>query len=151
MTKHYFQSGLLTKQNLIEIQQRVYSVQILAATGRIPKKIATGYSSFTADQSKNCTLIYNTIAFKNILDDSHYKIWLIFVKAVMLLTRKVLMREHLQKADALLEKFCVQVEHSASLTCTCVYISRNVWRTLNPYIPSGATASRGKPNFQPWC
>lgn len=111
MTKHYLNSGLLSKSDLLTIQSRVDSIKVPSNTGRIPRKISSGYSSFTADQWKNWTLIYSTVALRGVLPEADYSIWQIFVRAVFLLTRKIISRQNLATADALLEKFCLQVEN----------------------------------------
>ena len=110
LTKHYYSSGLINKQDAAKIQQTVDKIRVPSSVGRLTRKISSGFSSFTADQWKNWTLLYSSIALKGVLADQHYRIWMLFVRAVYILTRKHLKKLDLATADELLVKFCKQVE-----------------------------------------
>ena len=110
LTKHYFQSGLLSKQNVIDIQAKINTVRVPSSVGRIPYKIASGFSSFTADQWKNWTLIYSSVLLKNYLPTSDYQIWMLFVRATSLLSKKIVTSNEIQTADRLLLQFCKSVQ-----------------------------------------
>lgn len=110
MTKHYYKSGLLSKAAIATIQNITNNIRVPQNVGRLPRKIATGFSSFTADQWKNWTLIYSSIALKNHLPAADYKIWLLFVRVVYLLTRKHLKKDNVLTAHNFLIKFLQQVE-----------------------------------------
>lgn len=110
MTKHYFKSGMLSKSAILSIQNITNNIRVPHNVGRLPRKISTGFSSFTADQWKNWTLIYSTIALKNHLPATDYKIWVLFVRVVYLLTRKHLKKDNIITAHNFLLKFNKQVE-----------------------------------------
>ena len=110
MTKHYYTSGLLNKNDVKNIQQIADRIRVPHTVGRLPRKIASGYCSFTADQWKNWTLIYSSVALKGILPAEDFQIWLLFVRVVFLLTRKYLRKTDLELADVLLLRFAMQVE-----------------------------------------
>ena len=52
---------------------------------RIPSKISTGFSGFTADQWKNWVCYYSAFALKRILPREHYDAWMCFVTACRLI------------------------------------------------------------------
>ena len=112
LMKHYYTSGLLTKEDVTNIQVRVNKIRVPASVGRIPRKISSGFCSFTADQWKNWILIYSSVALRGILPHNHFKIWMIFVKAVYLITRKHLKKADLLLADSLLLKLATQIEQT---------------------------------------
>ena len=86
------------------------SSSVPQTVGRIPRKITSGFASFTADQWKNWTLIYSATALQTVLERAHYQLWMKFVHAVSLLTRKTVCIENLNLADNLLVSFCSGVE-----------------------------------------
>lgn len=111
MTKKYFKSGLIDKAGTATIQRLIDSIRVPSTVGRIPRKIASGFASFTADQWKNWTLVYSSICLKPVLDNRHYKIWMKFVHASSLMLRKILSHDELVLADTLLISFARDVEN----------------------------------------
>lgn len=106
MTKFYLTSNLIDKKNLPTIQKLIDSVRVPAGLGRIPRKIASGYSSLTSDQWKSWTIVYSALALHGLLPEPDYKIWMTFVKAVTLLSKKLITQQDITIADALINKFC---------------------------------------------
>lgn len=101
------QLGLL---DLTEIQSRVDSFVTPSDVGRIPLKIASGFSQFTADQWRNWVLLYSLRSVKGMIPLQHYDCWLLFVKATYLLCRKSLTIQQVDQADQLLMEFCLTFE-----------------------------------------
>lgn len=64
---------LLTQNDLDTIQASVDKFVTPSDVGRIPYKIASKFSGFTADQWKNWILIYSPVLLKPILPDEHYQ------------------------------------------------------------------------------
>ena len=64
-----------------EIQSLVDRFVTPSDVGRIPYKICSGFSSFTADQWKNWCFIYSQVTLKQILPGAYYECWVIFVEA----------------------------------------------------------------------
>ena len=63
VAKHFLSKVLISKNLLLAshfnlIQNRVDKIRVPAGLGRIPTKIESGYSAFTADQFKNCTVLF---------------------------------------------------------------------------------------------
>ena len=113
--KHFLKSILLDKGFVKEIefgaiQQRVNKVVTPPDIGRIPHKILSGFSSFTADQWKNWVLYYSLIALNNILPTDILECWRHFVLACRVLCSKQLTLEQVMLADALLLHYCQRTE-----------------------------------------
>lgn len=113
--KHFVKSvwlnhGVLSSGDYNSIQSIIDEVLVPSDLGRIPHKIASGFSSFTADQFKNWVLYYSPLALRDKLIDSHYECWRHFVLACRLLCSKVITLEHAKLADALLMYFCKRTE-----------------------------------------
>ncbi len=73
--------GLLDRSHMDVIQSKVDSFVTPSDIGRIPQKIGSNFSGFTAEQWRNWTLIYSLFSLKGILPYKHYDCWLLFVKA----------------------------------------------------------------------
>lgn len=113
--KHYLKSvwldrGILSSDDFDSIQSKVNKVVVPADLGRIPYKIASGFSSFTADQFKNWVLYYSLLVLRDKLKDEHLECWRHFVLGCRLLCSKSITPEKLKLADALLLQFCKRTE-----------------------------------------
>lgn len=97
---------LLGPQELKIIQDRVDNFITPCDVGRIPSKIASGFSGFTAEQWRNWTVIFSLSSLKGILSRQHLNCWHIFVKACHLLCRRAITSQEIADADLLLESFC---------------------------------------------
>ena len=78
--------------------------------GRIPGKIASGFSGFTAEQYRNWTLIFSLSALKDILPNRRFECWHYFVKACYLICRREISVEEAEEADGYLDLFCKRFE-----------------------------------------
>lgn len=58
--------GLLSSQQLDEIQQKVDSFTVPDDVGRIPTKISSGFSGFKAEQWRNWTILFSLYCLKDI-------------------------------------------------------------------------------------
>lgn len=102
--------GIISHKQLDSIQTRVNCVVVPPNIGRIPRKIASSFAEFTAEQWKNWTNIYSLFALRDLLPTAHYRCWEAFVLACRLLCSTCISAEELQKADLLLLQFCRKVE-----------------------------------------
>ena len=104
------------QRNLIEdkhfrlIQTKVDSFVCPSDIGRIPYKIASGFSGFKADQWKSWTLHFSLFALKDLLPFRDYNCWLNFVKVCSLLCRRTVQESELTQAEESMEQFCTQFE-----------------------------------------
>ena len=71
MIKLWLNTGLMTTHHFSEIQEFVDNFIVPTDIGRIPRKIETGFSGFTADQFKNWITIYSIPVLYNILPRLH--------------------------------------------------------------------------------
>ena len=102
------QNGVLDSKCFSIIQQKVDSFIAPPDIGRVPSKISSGFSGFTADQWKNWTIFFSLFALNDIIERPHYSCWNLFVKACYLLCRRSITETHLQEGDQFLMDFCVR-------------------------------------------
>ena len=74
--------------------------------GRIPSKISSSFSGFTAEQWKNWSLIFSLYSLKDFLSYQHYQCWLLFVKACYKFCRRTIAVEDINVGDKLILDFC---------------------------------------------
>ena len=106
----WIERNFITNQDFNKIQDWVDKIMVPTGIGRIPYKINSGFSCFTADQWKNWTLYYSLLVLHDVLDTEHLECWRHFVLACRLLCRKILTTRDLQLADALIMQFCKRTE-----------------------------------------
>ena len=102
--------NILDDQKWDLIQTRIVSVVVPPGIGRIPYKIRSGFSSFTADQWKNWTIYYSLIVMHDVLGKPDLECWRHFVLACRLLCHKSLTKAQLKLGDLLLLQFCKRTE-----------------------------------------
>ena len=113
--KHYLKDALIEKKLVADglfdnIQERINSATVPTGIGRIPHKIQSGFSAFTADQWKNWVLYYSLLVLHDILDIDHLECWRHFVLACRALCCKELSPHQLQLGHGLLLQFCKRAE-----------------------------------------
>ena len=102
------QNGVLDSKCFSIIQQKVDSFIAPPDIGRVPSKISSGFSGFTADQWKNWTIFFSLFALNDIIERPHYSCWNLFVKACYLLCCRSITETQLQEGDQFLMGFCVR-------------------------------------------
>ena len=113
--KHYIKAVWLD-QNIVNhdefdfIQSRIDNIKLPSDIGRIPYKIGSGFSSFTADQFKSWVLYFSLLCLRDKLTGDHFECWRHFVLACRLLCSKSITIEEVKLADALLLYFCKRTE-----------------------------------------
>ena len=110
VTRIWCETGLISRTYFEKIQNTVNSINVPVDVGRIPSKIALSYSGFTADQRRNWTCIFSSVALKGIIPANHLRCWLLFVKATSILCTRILRVEDLKTADNYLVLFCKEFE-----------------------------------------
>ena len=98
--------GVLSPKQYDDIQARVDSYVCPSDMGRVPSKISSSFSGFTAEQWKNWTMYFSLFYLKNVLPREHYSSWQLFVNACYLLCCRIVTRDQVKKADDLLNEFC---------------------------------------------
>ena len=110
MIKLWNSNDVLTSSNFAYIQKVVDGMKVPADIGRIPRKIETRFSGFTADQYKCWTLYYSIPSLHDVIDSSHLECWRRFVLASRLLCQKEISVADLNLADILFTQFGQRVE-----------------------------------------
>lgn len=110
MVELWLELDIISEKQLKDIQARVDNVHTASDIGRIPRKIASSFGGFTADQWKNWTNIFSIFALNGILPKKHLECWRHFVLASRLLSSKVLRINDVENADQMLHTFCTLFE-----------------------------------------
>ena len=102
--------SILKSSDFALLQSRVDAMVPPPKIGRIPRKIGSGFSSFTVEEWKNWTLIFSMYALKETLPSQHYSCWLIFVKACTAICQLVVTHQDIENAHEHLIQYCKQFE-----------------------------------------
>ena len=112
--KHILKSVWLPKlseSDLKLLQSRVDQVVVSGDTGRIPRKIASNFSTFTGQQWKNWTNLYSLVALGGFLSRDQLECWRHFVLASRIICSPTITKNNLIIADTLLMRFCQRAVH----------------------------------------
>ena len=82
--KTWIAKGIIKSKDINLLEERVSRIQCPYDVGRIPLKISSGFSGFTADQWLNWTVVYSAVALKGIISQNHYNCWLLYLCQGML-------------------------------------------------------------------
>ena len=108
--KHLFKLwialGLLSSEQLIELEERIRSFHLPPDVGRLPSNISSNYGGYTASQWRNWITIYSAVVLKGILVEEHLLCWLLFVRACLILSKRVVTNEEVDTADLYVLNFC---------------------------------------------
>ena len=111
--------SIISNQNLDRIQSQVDRFVTPPDVGRIPHKISSGFSTFTADQFKNWTLVYSLIVLKPVLPEADLLCWYIFFQACQLLCSCAIPYGNALKLNDLIICFCKMFEELyGKISCT---------------------------------
>lgn len=100
------EKGILTSQHYSQLQQKVDCITPPPRVGRIPRKIESSFTSFTADEWKNWIMLYSSFALYNVIDAPHYNCWSFLVDACSVLCQPIVSRHNINQAHVLLVEFC---------------------------------------------
>ena len=119
------------------IQDRIDRCVVPSDMGRIPHKIMSGFSSFTADQLKNWVVYYSLIVLRGFLTQEELECWRHFVLACRLLLHHEITLEQLSLADALLIQFCKRTErmHGSSIITPNMHLHCHLKERVLDYGP----------------
>jgi hypothetical protein len=113
-SKHMIQvwkdTGRLTDEDFVKIQQIVDEMKVPSEMGKIPKKISSKFSKLTADEWKNWTLYFSIIALQDLLPKDDLECWRKFVVACKLYHSRVIRINSVIKADGMMLAFCKKFE-----------------------------------------
>ena len=99
---------ILCKQHFDIIEQIVSKIKSPYDVGRLPLKILSSFSAFTADQWRNWVTVYSVVSLKGILHPDHLRCWLLFVRACNMLCTQIITIDAIRVAHCYLVEFCRQ-------------------------------------------
>ena len=140
ITNIWKRMGLLSDSNFDLIQSYVDKFIIPTGVGRIPYKISSKFSSFTADQWKNWTLIFSGVVLKSIIPEDHYNCWCIFIDACRLMCSRAISNDSVTKLDDLIINFCqtFQLLYGASACTPNLHLNCHLKECIIDYGPASA-------------
>ena len=106
----WLSEGIFNDSKLKIIEDIVKQIQSPHDIGRLPTKIGSGFSGFSADQWRIWTTIYSAIALKGIIPEEHLRCWLLFVRACTILFSRIVSETEVRSADQFLVTFCKKFE-----------------------------------------
>ena len=104
--KVWVEKGIITKRDFSKLEQVVAKILTPRSVGRIPNKIGSGFSGFTANQWKNWITIFSPVALKEILPTDHLRCWLLYVRACFLICNHIITSQAIEEIDQYLRQFC---------------------------------------------
>ena len=135
MKQLWVEKGILSLDHLKLIQKQIDNCAAPAGISRIPRKIATLFGGFTAEQWKNWVTLYSMHALRGILPEQHYRCWQTFVLACFYLCSRTITDTDIKRADHLLIKFCKNIKDifgNASITPN-MYLHGHLSECINDY------------------
>ena len=108
MIEVWIKIGLIGNMQLNTIEKVTSNINCPQDVGRLPLKIGSSFSGFTADQWRLWTTVYSPVALKNVLPDNHLKIWLLFVRACSILCKRIIKETEMKDACNYLKQFCLK-------------------------------------------
>ena len=107
--KHAFKvwvsQGLLSNDDLSEIDRRARLFKTPLGVGRLPTNISSNYGGFKADQWRTWINVYSPVVLKGLLPNEHLHCWLLFVRASCILSERII-KSDVVTADLLLVRYC---------------------------------------------
>ena len=88
------------------LQEKVDSINPPAGIGRIPRKIGSAFSSFTADEWKHWTILYSVHILFGVIPDENYECWCLFVDACRILCQLTITPDEVKKAHFCIINYC---------------------------------------------
>jgi len=88
------------------MEERALCIKSPYDVGRLPSKIGSGFSGFTADQWLNWTLVFSVVTLKGIIPAPDLQCWQLFVRACSILCSKLISKRDADLADQYLLMFC---------------------------------------------
>ena len=112
--KHMFSLWIdrnkISQSNLSLIQTTCEKFSIPHDVGRIPTKIGSNFSGFTADQWRMWTTVLSVVSLKGILPEPDYRCWVLYANACRILCSRIITTSNIQTAHGFLTLFCKKVE-----------------------------------------
>ena len=140
---------ILTTEHLSAIQERVDCMNPPPKVGRIPRKIQSGFASFTADEWKNWITLYSPFVLHSILPQTDFNCLCDFVEACQLLCQPILRKSQIVHAHQLILQFCITFEHlyGQEMCTPNMHMMKTFFSITVQYMAFGAFHSRGTTEY----
>lgn len=102
--------GYISQADLDKQQRKVDDINPPAKISRIPVKISSNFSGFTAEQFMLWTIVYSPVVLYELLPTELYSHWCTFSNACAYLCKPYISKLEVEKADDLLVSFCNRFE-----------------------------------------
>ena len=133
--------GLISDSQFDLIQDRTDRIICPPDIGRIPNKIKSGFSSFTADQYKNWIVYFSLLSLRDILFGSDLECWRHFMLACRYLCSREITLDQIKIVDTLLLQFCKRIErmYGKEIITPNMHLHAHLYECLLDYGPSHVT------------
>lgn len=133
----WIENDIITASDFQLIQERVDKCLVPSDIGRIPYKINSSFSAFTADQYKNWVVYFSLLTLQRILTGNELECWRHFVLACRILLKYSLTLEQVTLADLLLLNFCRRSErmHGSSVVTPNMHLHCHLKECILDYGP----------------
>ena len=133
--------GLISDSQFDLIQDRTDRIICPPDIGRIPNKIKSGFSSFTADQYKNWIVYFSLFSLRDILFGSDLECWRHFILACRYLCSREITLDQIKIVDALILQFCKRIErmYGKEIITPNMHLHAHLYECLLDYGPSHVT------------
>ena len=112
--KHLFslwiEHNKLSHSDLATIQATCEKFSIPHDVGRIPTKIGSNFSGFTADQWRVWTTVLSVVSLKGVLPEPDYRCWVLYANACRILCSRIITTSNVRTAHGFLTLFCKKFE-----------------------------------------
>ena len=108
--KTWINLGIINNSHFDVIQKRINLLTTPSTLGRIPMKVASGFSQLTADQWKNWICVFSSYSLFGILPVIHWHCWWLFVQGCNLICKKKLSFSECNQAQNFIIEFCKEFE-----------------------------------------
>lgn len=106
----WIKNNILSHDDVLKIEEKMSHFAAPHSVGRLPLKISSGFSGFTADQWNNWTVSYSAIALRDILPPHHLQYWFLFVKACSIICTGCLRKSAIEMCDQYLQLFSAKFQ-----------------------------------------
>ena len=105
MKKIWLKDGLISQNDMDRIHNIIKETLIPSSIGRLPRKILSSYSGFTADQWKNWTSLFSLVCLHSVLPYEHIECWRVFVEICLIISTPLISLDDVAKIATLATKF----------------------------------------------
>lgn len=106
----WVEKDLLTKADLVKIDEKLAKINVPCDIGRLPTNIGSNWGGFTGSQWKNWTLLYSLDVLNGILGHEHFLCWQLYAEACIRICQQTVTLQDAERAHELFIQFGNEVE-----------------------------------------